>query len=321
MPIRNDDKDAVNIYKGFTLKYTAEYAENDTTMCVNPDGENVKRTVTIQALCNKGATTGAWTEVELNNDCDLVYQYTGDEACKFYDVDISKYFSGLTKFAGAISILLGLVLTFVGSKFILIVFGLLVFLLSQVIMWGILYNTHMFKPEEVEDKKGLILGLGVVVFALGGVGSYYMSRFADKFAVPLISGWCGGIVSFMLIGGIKMPGAAKLVIIAMVAGATVYYSYKVQRFVKSAGTAMIGAFILFNGIGKYVGGYPSIMSAQSEGEAEDAAIEKLNSNAGAMALFYLGGTVAFTILGTWFQLTYIQKVKEDEDDFMNKEDA
>jgi hypothetical protein len=295
------------------LKYSAKYDENDSTMC--RDGE--ARVVTINAYCNKGVTPGAWKELELNDDCDIRYEYRGDEACKFYDVDISKYFSGLKKFTGAISILLGLTLCFVGSKFILIVFGLLVFLLSQVLMWGILYNTHMFKPEEVESKKGLIIGLGVVVFALGGAFSYFMSRFANKFAVPLISGWCGGIISFMLIGGMKMPGPAKLLIIALVAGATVYYSYKVQRFVKSAGTAMIGAFILFNGIGNYVGGYPSIMSTQSEGGAEDAAIEKLNSKDGAMALFYLGGTVAFTALGTWFQLTYVEKKVEDKDDFMN----
>jgi MFS family permease len=179
----------------------------------------------------------------------------------------------------------------------------------------------MFKPEEIESKKGLIGGLGAVVFILGGVFSYFMARFADKYAVPLISGWCGGIISFMVIGGLSLPGPAKILIIAMVAGATVHYSYKVQRFVKSAGTAMIGAFILFNGIGNYVGGYPSIMSTQSEGGAEDAALENLNSKEGAMALFYLGGTVAFTALGTWFQLSYIVKKVYKEDDFMNPDDS
>lgn len=292
------------------MKYASTDEEGDTP-----------RTVTINAICAKGAEEGVWTELELNDDYNLVYQYTGDEACKFYDVDISKYFPGLIKFAGAISIILGLVLCFVGSKFILIVFGTLVFLLSQIGMWLILYNTHIFNPEEIENKKGLIIGLGVVVCALGAVGSYLMARFADKFAVPLISGWCGGIIAFMLFGGFKIPGTVKLIIIALVSGATVYYSYKVQRFVKSAGTAMIGAFILFNGIGKYVGGYPSLVSGQSESGAEDAALEKLNSEAGAMALFYLGGTVAFTVLGTWFQLTYVQKKAEEEDDFMNSKES
>lgn len=148
-----------------------------------------------------------------------------------------------------------------------------------------------------------------------------MSKFADKFAVPLISGFCGGIIAFMLIGGFHIPGGAKLAIVAVIAAATVYYSYKVQRYVKSAGTACIGAFILFNGIGKYVGGYPQIMSVQSEGGAEDQAIEALNNEVGALALFYLGGTIAFTVLGTWFQLTYVIKKEEDKDDFMNQEDA
>jgi hypothetical protein len=294
------------------LKYTAQ---DDTSNCAG-------RLVTVNAICAKGASQGNWTEIQVNDECNLVYQYTGDEACKFYDVDVSKYFAGLTKFTGAICIALGLALCFYGSKFVLIVFGLLIFLLTQAVMWLILYNTHIFDPKEIETKKGLIIGLGVVVFALGGTGAYFMARFADKFAVPLIAGWCGGIVSFMLIGSTKIPGPAKLLVIAMVAGATVYYSYKVQRFVRSAGTAMIGAFLLFNGIGNYVGGYPSIMSAKSEGDGDDAAIAELNAKSGgAMAFFYLGGTIAFTALGTWFQLTYVETKVYEEDDFMNEKDA
>lgn len=123
----------------------------------------------------------------------------------------------------------------------------------------------------MEDKKPLIIGVGVLFIALGGVIAYYMARFADKFAVPLISGWVGGIIGFMLIGATKMPGAAKILIISVVAGAAGYYSFKVQRYVKSAGTAIIGAFILFRGIGNYVGGYPEIMAHQvSDGADPDA---------------------------------------------------
>ena len=33
-------------------------------------------------------------------------------------------------------------------------------------------------------------------------------------------------------------------------------------------------------------------------------------------LFYLGGTIAFAVLGTWVQLTYVQKIVEEEEDFM-----
>ena len=125
----------------------------------------------------------------------------------------------------------------------------------------------------------------------------------------------------MLIGAIKMPDLARFAIVLLAAFATVWYSYKVQRFIKSAGTAMIGAFILFYGIGNYVGGYPKLMSSKSDGEAESEAMEDLNSNAGAMALFYLGGTIAFFALGTWVQLTYVEKKVYDEDDFMNEQDA
>jgi hypothetical protein len=220
---------------------------------------------------------------------------------------------------GAISIVMGLILTFYGSKFILILFGLLCFLITQILIFAILYNTHMFKPEHIESKKGQILGIGAVVVAIGGVASYYMAKFADKFAIPLISAWCGGIATFMIIGATKMPGGVKLVVIVAVAGAAAYYTKKIQRYVKSVGTALIGSFILFNGIGKYVGGYPQIISTQSESDAGNAAIEEANKEMGAMALFYLGGTVAFTVLGTWVQLTYVIKKEEEqeEDDFTN----
>jgi hypothetical protein len=167
--------------------------------------------------------------------------------------------------------------------------------------------------------------MGTVVLLVGGVAAYFASKFADKFAVPLIAAWCGGIITFLLIGPTKIPGGAKLAILVLVAVITAYFSYKdtVQRYVKSVGTALIGSFILFYGIGRYVGGYPQIISTQSGsgGSIEDIAIDNLNSQMGTMALFYLGGTVLVAVLGTWVQLTYVVKEKEDEDDFMNSKNA
>jgi hypothetical protein len=282
-------------------------------------------TVTINAYCDKGRIDGTWGDVTTPNDeCNIVFNYYGDQACKFYDVDISRYFQGLTKFMGAISIGLGLVLTFYGSKFILIVFGLLCFLITQMLMWLVLYNTQIFKPEEIESKVGIILAIAAVIFLVGAVASYYMAKFADNFAVPMISTWCGGIIAFMLISATKVPPYGKFAIIIFVAGTAGYYSYKVQRFVKSAGTALIGSFILFNGIGKYAGGYPNLMDmtpADGSDGAQSAAMEKLKEEMGAMAMFYIGGTIFVAILGTWVQLTYVSKAKEDEDDFMNSKDA
>ena len=313
LPIENSDADTVaeKPYMGFKLSYNTE------------DGD---QKVTIDAICNKDAEmgAGAWEDLTASGETnDLQYKFTGQEACKIYDLDISKYFSGLIKFAGAISIILGLVLTFYGSKFIISVFGLLIFLLTQVVFWGILYNTKMFKPEEIEEKKAMIIGVGVVLFALGGVVAYYMARFADKYAVSLISGWVGGIIGFMFIGATPMPAPAKILIIAVLAGAAGYYSFKVQRYMKSAGTAIIGSFILFRGIGNYVGGYPEVMSHHGSGESDqvDAALEKMNDEEKGYFLFYLGGTIAFAVLGTWVQLTYVEKKKEEDEDFMKQEDA
>lgn len=185
--------------------------------------------------------------------------YTGDAGCQFYDIDISKFFKPFTNFIGAIEIILGLILCFAGSKFILIVFGLLIFMATQGLGFAIMYSSHLFNAETIETKKGTIIGVGCLIFAVGLVTAYYMSKFADKFAVPLISGWCGFILSFMIVGGIHaIPSLARLAIVGVLALAAAYYSFKVQRFIKSAGTGLIGSFLLFNGISKYAGGYPEI---------------------------------------------------------------
>lgn len=173
-------------------------------------------------------------------------------------------------------------------------------------MWGILYNTHMFKPEHVETKKGQIIAIGVVLFALGGVIAYYSAKFADKFAVSLIAGWCGGIFGFMTVGATTIPPLAQTFIVLAIAAAAAYYSFKVKRYIKSGGTAIIGAFILFNGIGKYAGGYPSFNKSHSDDETSaQKALEDMSDEQKGMALFYLAGTIAFAVLGTWVQLTYV----------------
>lgn len=143
LPIANDDESSDAAYKGFQLTYTAQYEASDEEKCAGGQ----PKTVVINAICNKNAESEVWSLTETHEACNVVYEFKGDTACKFYDVNISKYFSGLNKFMGAIAIILGLILCFVGSKFILIVFGLLCLMLSQIVPWLILYNTHMFNPE------------------------------------------------------------------------------------------------------------------------------------------------------------------------------
>jgi hypothetical protein len=130
-------------YDGFYLIYTANnYDDTDTVKC--SDGK--ARTVSIEAVCDKSLDNGVWKDMTGDYTCHMQLQYTGKEACNIIDIDIGKYFRGLNKFMGIIAIVLGLVLTFWGSKFILIVFGLLCFLATQVVMWSILYNTKLFDP-------------------------------------------------------------------------------------------------------------------------------------------------------------------------------
>ena len=322
-PIAETNEDAVESYKGFTLKYTAKYEEDDTVKC----GAGLPMTVTIHATCNKdieGDGNFDYDESASPDLCTKVVNYEGANACNFFDLNLTRYFPVVLSILGALSIITGLVLALFGSKFILIVIGFLLFLCTQALAWGILYNTHMVDPAEAKDNKPLIIGVGVGIAAVGGVAAYYLTRFADRFAVPIISGWCGAIVTFMIVGPIQMPGLAKTGVVILVAGTAAWYSYKIQRFVKSVGTALIGSFLLFNGLGKYIGHYPSLMDTNAEDLNSDAAqeaLEKMKDDVGLWALFYIGGTVVFTIFGTWFQMTYVSKKDKDDYDMMDKDDS
>ena len=101
--------------------------------------------------------------------------------------------------------------------------------------------------------------IGIIV---GAVAAKYLIKFAHKFLVPIIAFVCGSLTAFLLTSAISSKGNMKYVKIAIDGGAggvAAFFAHRVQRYIKTVGTACIGSFMLFKGIGNYVGGFPKLL--------------------------------------------------------------
>ena len=81
---------------------------------------------------------------------------------------------------------------------------------------------------------------------------------------------------------------------------------KCNKFVKCAGTSLIGSFFLFHGISHYAGGFPPL-------------VLEIQENLTWKFYVYCAGMVVATIGGTYVQMKYIASDDVDEakdgDDF------
>lgn len=82
----------------------------------------------------------------------------------------------------------------------------------------------------------------------------------NRFFLPIMAGFCGAITAFMLIGPMKLPTVANYLICGVVTGVAVYFAHSVQKYIKTIGTALIGAFLLGKGISQFVGGFPKLFA-------------------------------------------------------------
>ena len=91
-------------YKGFTLDLKSSESCGDS-----------KFQVTFTAQC---ADTAGSFAVSAENDCSMVIDYSGPEACKLYTFEAGKHLSKLLPFVGGFAILLGIAMAFYGAKFL-----------------------------------------------------------------------------------------------------------------------------------------------------------------------------------------------------------
>ena len=100
-------------------------------------------TYKMNILCDKDADEKSFSVVGTPEACETVVEYKGKEGCHAFSVDFSKYLNPLSKFLGFFEILIGFIVCFFGSRFILYTFGTLVFIAVNAFIMGLSYNLQI----------------------------------------------------------------------------------------------------------------------------------------------------------------------------------
>lgn len=192
-------------------------------------------------------------------------------------------------------------MAFAGAKFLFLAFASLIFLAISAIVFMICYS--LLPASSVTP---VALGGSLVASMLVGGGAAFVSfKFAKEWAVPLLAAW-GGLVLGLIAAEVAGVTGGTAPLLMGVAGAVIcgYLGRKMNRMVRSVGTAFVGSFLIARGVACYVGGYPSEMQLPESGPSK--------ANMGLW--MYLGGVVVGTLVGTLVQLYIFRDEGKDEDD-------
>ena len=267
-------------------------------------------TLTFKVRCNKEkADKPVWTMKSAGGAKGYVYEYEGKHGCPILDISYVKHFGDFT---GTFNIILGVLLVFIGSKFVIITFCLLVFVGVIAISFALAYNFGIIKVQD-ENVLGYLIGTLIFGIIVGVIAAFLLAKFAKHYAVPLLAGWTGATITFMVLSPTKLSNIVKAIIVLVAIVLSVYFGRRFNRWIKAFGTATIGAGMLMYGIGTFAGGFPDLF----QGTAKK--IEGFN-DVNASYLGYFFGFVATATLGTVFQLRFIDQKEVDEDDMMKMED-
>jgi hypothetical protein len=88
-----------------------------------------------------------------------------------------------------------------------------------------------------------------------------------------------------------------MIIVVISAGFAAWFSNKVQRYIKTIGTAIIGAFLLARGVGEYVGGFPKLLDQVSTGSLSPEEINVADQSQTALA--YIAAIIFLSVLGSF----------------------
>jgi uncharacterized membrane protein YqhA len=189
--------------------------------------------------------------------------------------------------------------------------------------FGLLDPSKIAEAKSKDGSSGMVAVyvIGIVGVIAGGAGTFFLTKFLDKFLLPIMAGVCGGLTAFMILGPMKLPSAAVIGLACLAGGVSAKFAHYVHKYIKTIGTALIGAFLFVRGIGMFelFGKYPSIFNKVQEGD-EEVNVEELKAQMGKSALGYLACMIFFTGLGSFVQLKYTC-VDYADDDMMKVEDS
>jgi len=290
---------------GWDITWTSQEA------CASDDA--AKFTVELIGKCT-GDAAGKWGDLTVDG-CAATVEYSGADACVTKKIPIMKYINKVAPFVGAILVAAGLVMCFYGSKFLFWVLGGLVGAVTTGITFQMLYSLWLSGNDSLS--MGVFVGVLIGCIIVGGLVAWLTSHLTRKFSVPIIAGVGGAALILILLGAFNVENT-YIEVAGAVAGAAlgIFIGYRTKKFVKSAGTAMIGAFMIVRGISNYAGGW-----ANENAVANQVSNGNLHAVKTSMWL-YFAGFVVLTIAGSVVQIKYIEEEKVDDDDeFANQDET
>lgn len=204
-------------------------------------------------------------------------------------------------FLGSIFIVLGLIMVFVGARFIEFVFAGLIGIAIGGVVFLVAYNQVL---NQYSASMGALIGVLIVSFLFGALGSYLGFKFAKRWAIPVVAAGGGVALILPLSKVVSLHGTPALIVSAIVgAGLGFYLGLKLEKYVKRIGTAMIGAFLFTRGLGSVIGNYPSNFE-------DDASNGKFKYD--PVILGYMACFITMTIVGSVFQIRHSRENNDDE---------
>lgn len=146
-------------------------------------------------------------------------------------------------------IVAGLLMVFMGAKLVLAIFGAGVFFIFVFFPFSFLYNVVL--PSTTPVWAYAIVGI-ILVVAAGYIASF-SRKFGQKYAVPLIGGWGGVILSLVVVEIIGLKSATLIILLSLGLGMVGFHAaQQLNLLVKALVTAFVGAGLTMKGASFYI---------------------------------------------------------------------
>lgn len=189
----------------------------------------------------------------------------------------------MMKFLGAILIVNGIALLFFGSRYIFVVMSLVTGLFVFGVIVGGAYNVGVLN----DPSKGKVIGVGALGLVAGVLAAYFGHQLAVQYAVAILSSSVGVVGGLVFTKRLDNP-IVTIIACVILGGLSFKLGQAYNKYIKSIGTAVIGAFCLLTGIFSY--------ATPPNPELKEDRVKSI----GVMV-----ATILATCLGSFVQLKYI----------------
>ena len=179
---------------------------------------------------------------------------------------------------------MGLFTAFIGAKFLGRVLQILAFLTVFFVILRI--GDYMFDFHD--GSKIDIMGTVIIAFIFGALTAYFGFRLIRDYGVALIGLVGGASLTLMAVTPLDINIHIKYVACTIVGFIAAFIGDHYQNTIKLVGTGIIGSALTMQGLGSFLGGFPSLSNK-----------EHIRADEGYY--YYLGGFVLLSALSIIYQ--------------------